>query len=106
LGAASFSRRRSTRSLILSAFTLSFWSDAPWLDCTSRIGDSVIFLPENDTFSDTSFALALAEAEEAIVTNELPDWLIEYPADARKAQEEFWADWHTKVGGATGREGT
>jgi len=37
------------------------------------------------------FALALAEAEGAVVMNEPPGWLIEYPEGARRAQEEFWA---------------
>lgn len=39
------------------------------------------------------FAVALAEAEGAVVMNEPPGWLIEYPDAARRAQEEFWAEW-------------
>jgi hypothetical protein len=40
-----------------------------------------------------NFARALAEAEGAVVMNEPPGRLIEYPEEARRAQEEFWANW-------------
>src|SRR5262249_53118465 len=39
------------------------------------------------------FALFLAKAENAVLMNEPPAWLIEYPEEARRVQEELWASW-------------
>jgi len=38
------------------------------------------------------FAVALAQAEGAVVMNEPPAWPIEYPERARQLQEALWAD--------------
>jgi len=55
-------------------FVGCYWSDAP-----GKLWDRV-----------HRFARALAEAEGAVVMNEGPMFLIEFPPAARQAQEEFW----------------
>jgi hypothetical protein len=47
------------------------------------------------------FALALAESEGAVVMSEPPGWVIEYPEEARRSQEDFWA--HRPGRGGEGR---
>jgi hypothetical protein len=65
-----------------------------WAQAPHRLWDSI-----------HRFALALAEAEGAVVMNEPPGWLIEYPEEARRAQEEFWADWAARPRVAPGPGG-
>lgn len=73
-----------------------------WYDESGYVGCSWSEAPQRLWESIHRFAVALAEAEKAVVMNEPPGWLIEYPEDARRAQEEFWANWN-KASGATGR---
>jgi hypothetical protein len=63
-----------------------------WYDESGYVGCSWSEAPRRLWESIHRFALALAEGEKGVVMNEPPGWLIEYPADARRAQEEFLAD--------------
>jgi hypothetical protein len=65
-----------------------------WAQAPHRLWDSI-----------HRFALALAEAEGAVVMNEPPGWLIEYPEEAQRAQEAFWAKWPAQPHGASDRGG-
>jgi hypothetical protein len=76
-----------------------------WYDDAGYVGCDWSRAPRQLWEDIHRFALALAEADNAVVMNEPPGWLIEYPAAARKAQEEVWANWHNEHGVATDREG-
>ena len=58
-----------------------------WYDESGYVGCSWSKAPRRLWESIYHFALALAEAENAVVMNEPPAWVIEYPADARRVQE-------------------
>ena len=60
-----------------------------WYDDSGYVGCSWSHAPYALWDTIHRFALALAEAEVALVMNEAPCWLIEYPEDARRRQAEF-----------------
>ena len=75
-----------------------------WYDEGGYVGCGWSQAPHRLWESIHRFALALAEAEGAVVMNE-SGWRIEYPEDARRVQEEFWANWTAEPAAAPDRGG-
>jgi hypothetical protein len=76
-------------------------ADYVWYDDSGYVECCWSHAPQRLWESIHRFALALAEAEKAVVMNESPGWLIEYPEDARRVQEQFRTNWATEAGAAT-----
>jgi hypothetical protein len=65
-------------------------ADYVWYDDCGYVGCDWAQAPYRLWDCIHRFARGFADAADGVVMNEPPGWLIEYPEDARRVQEEFW----------------